>query len=87
MMGVLGCLLTHMLRNWKRLERRWASLGMLILVIVLTFALGLIPYMNNWGNLGGLVAGALVGLIITPYLEPVVRAVGGYAPRCGVVRR
>jgi hypothetical protein len=72
-MGVLGCLLVYILRNWNHLNRRWASLAMLSMVILLTLALGLLPYMNNWGNLGGLVSGILVGLMIAPYIDKVVR--------------
>ena len=37
---------------------------MLLLVAVINFALGLLPYVDNFSNLGGFVSGVLLGFVL-----------------------
>ena len=65
-MGMLGVQLVDIVQNWKLIVKPVRTLLALVLVIVLTLVIGLLPYNNNWSNLGGLLTGIPIGLILAP---------------------
>lgn len=48
--GLVACLLLDLLQNWKLIVRPWFELFKLVLVILLSFALGLLPYIDNFAQ-------------------------------------
>jgi rhomboid protease GluP len=47
------------------------QLRQIVLVAMLNLGLGLMPGIDNWGHLGGLLAGALLTLLVGPRYEVV----------------
>jgi len=66
--GVLACLLVELFQSWQLLRSPGFELFKLLLLLVFAFALGLLPYIDNWGNIGGFVFGALSALVFLPYI-------------------
>jgi len=64
--GLMGTLLAAMLKNWKNLRR--PCLGIIFLSVIIAFNLfiGLLPYIDNFAHVGGLLAGFLFGLALIP---------------------
>lgn len=48
--GLVACLLLDLLQNWKLIVRPWFELFKLLLVILLTFGIGLLPYIDNFAQ-------------------------------------
>ncbi|KAI9015431.1 rhomboid family-domain-containing protein [Hyaloraphidium curvatum] len=67
--GLVACLLLDLLQNWKLIVRPWIELIKLVIVILLSFALGLLPYVDNFAHVGGFVVGIFAGLIFIPTLS------------------
>ena len=57
-----------------------AALSALLLVAVINFALGLLPYVDNFSNLGGFISGVLLGfvLLFSPRLPRMTEKKGGF---------
>jgi len=49
--GLVACLLLDLLQNWKLIVRPWWELVKLVVVILLSFGLGLLPYVDNFAQL------------------------------------
>ncbi|KAJ7942580.1 Rhomboid-like protein [Quillaja saponaria] len=76
--GLLGAMLSALIRNWKFYTNKVAAVTSLICVSVINFSLGLLPYIDNFSNIGGFVSGILLGflLLFSPQLDrPVLRSV------------
>ncbi len=57
--GLLGALFVELLQTWKRLANRWWELAKLTLILIISLAAGLLPYIDNFAHLGGFVFGFL----------------------------
>ena len=70
--GLLGALGAFLFLHRSTLGR-WGSvqLRQIIFVAVLNLGLGLTPGIDNWGHLGGLLAGTTLAWFLGPRLEPV----------------
>ncbi len=70
--GLLGALGAFLFLHRSTLGR-WGSvqLRQIIFVAVLNLGLGLMPGIDNWGHLGGLLAGTALAWFLGPRLEPV----------------
>lgn len=66
--GVLACLLVELFQSWQLLHSPCFELFKLLLLLAFAFALGLLPYIDNWGNIGGFVFGVLSALVFLPYI-------------------
>ncbi|KAI4307337.1 hypothetical protein L6164_030537 [Bauhinia variegata] len=62
--GLLGTLLSALLWNWKFYTNKFAAIVSLIFVFVFNFALGLLPYVDNFSSIGGLISGFLLGFVL-----------------------
>jgi rhomboid protease GluP len=70
--GMLGALAAFLYRH-RGLFGRFGRLQLrqIVIVAVLNLGLGLMPGIDNWGHLGGLIAGALLGWSLGPRFEVV----------------
>jgi rhomboid protease GluP len=68
--GLLGALGTFIYRHRSRLGRAGRmQLRQIVLVTLLNLGLGLLPMVDNWGHLGGLMAGIALAWTLGPLLE------------------
>ncbi|KAF9996657.1 hypothetical protein BGZ79_009614 [Entomortierella chlamydospora] len=64
--GLIGCLLLDLVQNWKLVVRPCWELTKLLLMILFSFAFGLLPYLDNFAHIGGFFTGILTGLVFMP---------------------
>ncbi|XP_023547088.1 RHOMBOID-like protein 8 [Cucurbita pepo subsp. pepo] len=62
--GLLGAMLSGIIRNWKLYSDQFLALGSVLVVLTINFGLGLLPYIDNFANVGGLASGLLLGFMI-----------------------
>jgi membrane associated rhomboid family serine protease len=67
--GLVGCLLLEIVMNWKLMKNPTWELTKLLGFIILTFAIGLIPQIDNFSHIGGFVCGILTGLAVIPTIH------------------
>jgi len=68
-MGLLGCVLLELLQYRTVMVDFWKELSKLGFIVALFFSIGLLPNVDNWCNIGGLVFGIPVAIIFMPYLS------------------
>ncbi|KAF2296784.1 hypothetical protein GH714_001931 [Hevea brasiliensis] len=78
-LGLLGATLSALVRNWKIYTNKLAAVLILFAVFACNFMLGLLPYIDNYSNIGGLISGFLLGiaLLFTPQLRQVAQNKSG----------
>ncbi|KAF9959248.1 hypothetical protein BGZ70_008921 [Mortierella alpina] len=64
--GLIGCLVLDLVQNWSLVVRPCWELSKLSLMILFSFAFGLLPFLDNFAHIGGFVAGILTGLVFMP---------------------
>ncbi|KAF9365536.1 hypothetical protein BGX34_009574 [Mortierella sp. NVP85] len=64
--GLIGCLVLDLIQNWKLVVRPCWELTKLSIMIIVSFAFGLLPFLDNFAHIGGFVAGILSGLVFMP---------------------
>ena len=69
MLGALGMFLYLHRRTFGPASQ--VQLRQIVLVALLNLGLGLMPGIDNWGHLGGLLSGAALAAVLGPQLEPV----------------
>lgn len=68
--GLLGALGTFLYRHRNRLGRAGRlQLRQIVMVALLNLGLGLMPQVDNWGHLGGLLAGIVLTWTLGPMLD------------------
>jgi membrane associated rhomboid family serine protease len=68
--GLMGAFTAELAQNWHMIPTVWDRVkagGSLLFSVCLNLALGLMPFIDNFAHLGGLVAGLLVGLPLFVY--------------------
>ncbi|KAI9483014.1 MAG: hypothetical protein EXX96DRAFT_556534 [Benjaminiella poitrasii] len=65
--GLIGFLYIDLISNWKQLEQAIRYLIKLLLGTAFSFILGLLPGVDNFSHLGGLIAGILLSLFLIPF--------------------
>ncbi|XP_012078131.2 RHOMBOID-like protein 8 isoform X1 [Jatropha curcas] len=78
--GLLGATLSALIRNWKLYSNKVAALLILFAVFACNIMLGLLPYVSNYSNIGGLISGFLLGLALlsTPQLRQLAPNKSGF---------
>jgi membrane associated rhomboid family serine protease len=67
--GFFGVLLVDLIKNWKKLPSPRKSLLILVVSIVISFAFGLMPGVDNWAHGAGFVMGLLSGVVFLPSMH------------------
>ncbi|KAB2076514.1 hypothetical protein ES319_A06G046000v1 [Gossypium barbadense] len=83
--GLLGTMLSGLIRNWKVYSSKGAALAALFTVLATNFLLGLLPYIDNFANIGAFISGLLLGfvLLLTPQIRQMSKNKAGLF-ECGV---
>ena len=66
--GLLACLVVEIIQNWYILQSPWWAIGKLVIIIVVLFVVGLLPFIDNYAHLIGLVFGFLLSFALLPYV-------------------
>ena len=64
--GFYGMLLVDLIQNWPLLATPKRDLFFLLLNLVLSLAVGVLPFVDNYAHIGGFVIGVFAGLIFMP---------------------
>ena len=64
--GLLGVLYLDLFQNWPLLIHPWRNFFILTITILVSLAIGLLPYIDNYAHVGGIVCGILSGIIFCP---------------------
>jgi membrane associated rhomboid family serine protease len=67
--GIMGCVLLDLLLNFKIVTDRWKELLRLILTVVISLAIGLLPYIDNFAHIAGFIIGFLTAVLILPSIN------------------
>ena len=66
--GLLACSFVELLNAWPLLRSPNVALLKLILLTLILFVLGLVPWVDNYAHLGGFLFGALLSYALLPFL-------------------
>ncbi|ODN00733.1 Inactive rhomboid protein 1 [Orchesella cincta] len=66
--GLMACLLVELLHMWGMLRRPWQALGKMLLVLVILFMIGFLPWVDNFAHIVGFCAGFLLSHAFMPYI-------------------
>ncbi|KAH9690926.1 RHOMBOID-like protein 8 [Citrus sinensis] len=77
--GLLGAMLSGLIRNWNFYTDKFAAIVLLFFVSTINFAIGLLPYIDNFSSIGGFISGFLLGftLLFTPQTRIVAHSKAG----------
>ncbi|KAJ3425971.1 rhomboid-related [Anaeramoeba flamelloides] len=67
--GLVGILFCDLFQNWNDIQNPKSSLFKLTLMVVFSLGIGLLPAIDNFAHVGGILAGSLMGIIILPYIH------------------
>ena len=67
--GLQGAQLADLFVNWSIASNPWKALVTIALQIFAFLFLGLIPFIDNFTNIGGVILGFLTALIVVPRLN------------------
>ena len=60
--GLLGVLFVDLFQAWPVVPKPWLEFGKLFFIAAVGLGLGTLPFMDNWGHLGGLIIGIKSGI-------------------------
>ncbi|XP_044504841.1 RHOMBOID-like protein 2 [Mangifera indica] len=64
--GLLGSMLSELITNWSLYTNKAAALVTLVVIIAINLAIGILPYVGNFANIGGFLTGLFLGFILLP---------------------
>lgn len=62
--GVIAIVLLDLIYHWSELRHPVRDLVFLLLQIIISFLLGLLPYLDNFAHIGGFLMGLMLGLAV-----------------------
>ena len=66
--GLLACLIVEVINSWDLLENPRASIIKLSSLAAVFFALGILPWIDNYAHIFGFLVGFLLALALLPYV-------------------
>ena len=85
--GVIALLLLDLLFHWGEYKSPWVDLAWIGFDIVISFALGLLPGLDNFSHIGGFLMGLVLGVCLLRSPDVLRRRVGTDPPPYSSVRR
>ncbi|CAD5226400.1 unnamed protein product [Bursaphelenchus okinawaensis] len=67
--GVLGALIIDVIYNWQFLSNPVRALLLHLLLALLLFITGFLPYVDNWAHIFGFIFGCLASAALIPYMQ------------------
>ncbi|XP_065919924.1 inactive rhomboid protein 1-like [Dysidea avara] len=67
--GLLGVQLVELVQSWKYINHPFLELIKLLINVIVLLVIGLLPYIDNFANIGGFVFGVLSSFIFVPYIS------------------
>lgn len=67
--GLVAALFVDAIYSWHILLNPWKAIGQLTGVLIFLFALGLLPWVDNYAHLFGFIFGFLLSLALFPYIQ------------------
>lgn len=78
--GIIALELLSLLFHWGERKSPWADLAWLMLDIIISFALGLLPGLDNFSHIGGFIMGLVLGICLLHSPEVLRRRIGADLP-------
>ena len=78
--GIIALMLLDLLYHWDERRSPWVDLAWLMFDIVISFALGLLPGLDNFSHIGGFLMGLVLGVCLIHSPEVLRRRVGADLP-------
>ncbi|KAI4209262.1 MAG: hypothetical protein LQ351_007802 [Letrouitia transgressa] len=78
--GVIALMLLDLLYHWGDRRSPWVELAWIIFEIVFSFALGLLPGLDNFSHIGGFLMGLVLGICLLHSPDVLRRRVGADDP-------
>ncbi|XP_021748357.1 RHOMBOID-like protein 8 [Chenopodium quinoa] len=69
--GLIGASFSGLIRDWKSFSNKFQAVMALLLVFAVNFALGMLPFIDNFSNIAGFMAGSLLGYVL--FFSPQLR--------------
>ncbi|XP_064641553.1 inactive rhomboid protein 1-like [Lineus longissimus] len=66
--GILACLFGEYIQNWGRFKKPWIGMLKMLAGVLLLFIIGLLPWIDNYAHLFGMLFGLLLSFIFLPYI-------------------
>lgn len=65
--GLAACLIVELVQSWKRINNPKRKLAKVGTLSIIAFALGLLPYIDNFAHIGGFICGGTAGIAVLPW--------------------
>ncbi|XP_062895252.1 inactive rhomboid protein 2-like isoform X2 [Mobula hypostoma] len=66
--GLLACLFVELFQSWQVLEKPWKALMKQLRILMVLFAVGLLPWIDNIAHIFGFLSGFLLSFAFLPYI-------------------
>ncbi|XP_059805018.1 inactive rhomboid protein 2-like [Hypanus sabinus] len=66
--GLLACLFVELFQSWQILEKPWKALMKQLRILMVLFAVGLLPWIDNIAHIFGFLSGFLLSFAFLPYI-------------------
>lgn len=64
--GLIGYTVVELIVQWKEIRNPGREFMKLLFVIIISLVLGLLPGLDNFAHIGGLIMGLLLGVLLSP---------------------
>ena len=78
--GIIAIMLLDLFYHWGKRRSPWVDLAWLLFDIVISFALGLLPGLDNFSHIGGFLMGLMLGISLLHSPDPLRRRIGADPP-------
>uniref|UniRef100_UPI00358F5F44 inactive rhomboid protein 1-like isoform X1 n=2 Tax=Myxine glutinosa TaxID=7769 RepID=UPI00358F5F44 len=67
-LGIMACLFVELFQSWQILQLPWYALTKLLFILIVLFAFGLLPWVDNFAQIFGFASGLLLSFAMLPYV-------------------